>query len=61
MTMKFVIHRDGLISDVSVAEGNNQFLELAARRGLDKTQRLPPLPTAYTGDRLTVLIDLRFR
>jgi len=61
MTMKFVIHRDGSITDVSVAEGNNQFLELAARRGLDKTQRLPPLPAAYTGDRLTVLIDLRFK
>jgi TonB family protein len=61
MTMKFVIRRDGTISDVSVAEGNNQYLELAARRGLEKTQKLPPLPTAYAGDRLTVLIDMRFR
>jgi TonB family protein len=61
MTMKFVIHRDGLITDISVAEGNNQYLELAARRGLEKTQRLPPLPSAYSGDRLTVLIDLHFR
>ena len=63
MTMKFVIQRDGTITDVSVAEGNNQYLELAARRGLEKTQaqRLPPLPSAYGGTRLTVLIDLRFR
>src|SRR5436190_1380303 len=61
MTMKFVIRRDGTITDVSVAEGNNQYLELAARRGLDKTQKLPPLPSAYPGDRLTVLLDLRFR
>src|SRR5215471_2045020 len=35
MTMKFVIMRDGTITGVSVAEGNNQYLELAARRGLD--------------------------
>lgn len=63
MTMKFVIHRDGSITDVSVAEGNNQYLELAARRGLEKTQmqKLPPLPAGYSGDRLTVLMDLRFR
>jgi outer membrane biosynthesis protein TonB len=61
MTMKFVIHRDGTISDISAVDGNNQFLELAARRGLEKTQRLPPLPAPYPGDRLTVLIDLRFR
>jgi len=61
MTMKFVIRRDGVITDISVAEGNNQYLELAARRGLEKTQRLPPLPAPYQGDRLTVLIDMRFR
>ena len=61
MTMKFVIHRDGTITDVSVAEGNNQYLELAARRGLEKTDKLPPLPAPYPGDRLTVLIDMRFR
>lgn len=63
ITMKFVILRDGTIADVALAEGQapNQFLELAARRGLDKTQKLPPLPSLYTGDRLTVLIDLRFR
>jgi TonB family protein len=61
MTMKFVIRRDGAITDISVAEGNNQYLELAARRGLEKTQRLPPLPAPYPGDRLTVLIDMRFR
>jgi len=63
VTMKFVIQRDGTITDVALAEGQspNQFLELAARRGLDKTQKLPPLPSQYTGDRLTVLLDLRFR
>jgi TonB family protein len=61
MTMKFVIRRDGTITDISVADGNNQYLELAARRGLEKTQRLPPLPAPYQGDRLTVLIDMRFR
>ena len=61
MTMKFVIRRDGTIADISVAEGNNQYLELAARRGLEKTQKLPPLPAAYSGDQLTVLIDMRFR
>jgi outer membrane biosynthesis protein TonB len=63
VTMKFVIRRDGTIADIAVAEGQtpNQYLELAGRRGLEKTQKLPPLPSAYPGDRLTVLIDLRFR
>src|SRR5262245_20742141 len=61
MTMKFVIRRDGTITDISAVEGNNPYLELAARRGIEKTQKLPPLPGAYSGDRLTVLIDLNFR
>jgi outer membrane biosynthesis protein TonB len=61
IVMKFVIRRDGLITDVSVAEGNSQFLELASRKALAQTQKLPPLPSAYTGERLTVLIDFRFK
>src|SRR5262245_37416851 len=56
IVMKFVIQRDGTISDVTAPDGGNQFLELASRRALAQTQ-LPPLPAQYAGNRLTVLVD----
>src|SRR5258707_683398 len=45
--VKFVVHRDGGISDITVETGAGQFLDLASQRALEQTQRLPPLPQAY--------------
>ena len=59
--VKFVVHRDGSISDITVETGAGQFLDLASQRALEQTQRLPPLPQAYSGDRLTVFLDFEYR
>jgi len=61
IVMKFVIQRDGSITDVTAPNGGDQFLELASRRALAQTQKLPPLPVQYSGNRLTVLIDFKYR
>jgi protein TonB len=58
---KFVVHRDGSITDISVEQSTNPFLELASRRAIEQTQRLPPLPAPYRGDRLTVYIDFTYK
>ena len=61
VVMKFVINRDGTLSDIAVAEGTNQFLILASQRALAVTQKVPPLPSPYLGSRLTVLIDFTYK
>ena len=58
--VRFVIRRDGTITDVEVEESSRYAgLDLAARRALLLTGRLPPLPAAFDEDRLTV--HLRFQ
>jgi TonB family protein len=60
-TMKFVIRRDGTITDIQVEKGANQYLDIASQRALTLTQRLPPLPAAFTPDRLTVHLDFEYK
>lgn len=59
--IKFVIHRDGSISDVAVDQGTNTFLNLTSQRALAQTGRVPPLPAAYPNDRLTVFLAFQYR
>jgi TonB family protein len=59
--VKFTIRRDGSISDAAIKEGANQFLNLASMRALAQTQRLPPLPTQYSGDKLTVYLVFQYK
>jgi periplasmic protein TonB len=55
VVMKFTILRDGRVTDVSVERSSNVYaLDVGAQRALALTARLPPLPAAFTGDRLTV-------
>jgi outer membrane biosynthesis protein TonB len=57
----FVIRRDGTITDVVVDTGTNQFLNLASQRALALTQRLAPLPAAFTPDHLTVHLEFQYK
>jgi outer membrane biosynthesis protein TonB len=59
-TMKFVVLRDGRITNVSVEKSGGPFLDLASTRVLEQAQ-MPPLPAAYRGDRLTVYLDFRYK
>ena len=54
VTMKFVIQRDGRITDVEVEETGGQFLDMASRRALVTTRQIPPLPREFPETTLTV-------
>ena len=60
-TLKFVIHRDGTITDVVVEKGLSPLLDQASTRALIQTQRLPPLPAAFTLDKLTIHLDFEYK
>lgn len=58
--VKFVVHRDGTITDVTVEQSAGQFLDLSSTRALEQTKQLPPLPTAFRLDRLTVHLEFEY-
>jgi outer membrane biosynthesis protein TonB len=55
--LKFTIHRDGTVSDISTDSTTNQFFENQSRSAL-VLARLPPLPPEFKDDHL--VIHLRF-
>jgi len=59
--VRFVVRRDGTITDVVVEQGANQFLNLASQRALAQTKQLPPLPAAFTPSQLTVFLAFQYR
>jgi TonB family protein len=59
--VRFVIARDGTISEVQVEKSAGQFLDLASQRAVVQTQRLPPLPSAFTPPRLTVHLEFEYK
>ena len=58
--IKFTIMRDGLITAIEVEKPASPILNLAAQRVLVNTRQLPPLPAAFTGERLTVHLTMNF-
>ena len=59
--IKFTIQRDGMMTGIEVEQQSTQFLNLAAQRAVVTTKQLPPLPAAFTGDRLTVHLVFQFK
>jgi outer membrane biosynthesis protein TonB len=59
--IKFIVHRDGSITDVSVEEGSDQILNLASQRAILVTQRVPALPAAFTPQQLTLHIGFQYQ
>ena len=57
----FVIHRDGSVADIKVEQGSNQLLNLAAQRAVVVTQRVPPLPAAFTPPQLTLHLVFQYQ
>ena len=58
--MRFVIDRQGTLSDISVSRSSGNFLlDQAATRALTLT-KLPPLPREYTNPTLTVNLEFNF-
>ncbi|MDH4066345.1 MAG: TonB family protein [Acidobacteriota bacterium] len=59
--MKFVIERDGRITGVEVERSSGApALDYFAQRALGLTRQLPPLPPAYTENRLTVHLNFGY-
>ncbi len=57
----FTIHRDGSITDVVPEQGGNPILTMASQRAIVATQRVSPLPAAFTGDHLTVHLAFQYQ
>ena len=61
VTMRFVVQRDGRITDIEVEESGGQFLDLTSRRALVMTRQIPPLPREYLENTLTVQFVFNYR
>jgi TonB family protein len=60
--VKFVIRRDGALTQVEVAKpSNNVILDLESRRAVYQTGRVPPLPPQYTGQNLTIHLTFEYQ
>jgi TonB family protein len=59
--LKFIIQRNGDITNIEVEQQTAALLALSAQRALVSTKQLPPLPAAFTGERLTVHLIFQFR
>ena len=59
--VSFSIRRDGSIADVKVDQGSNQILNLASQRAILVTQRVPPLPAAFTPEQLTLHLVFQYQ
>jgi TonB family protein len=54
VTLKFVVQRDGRITDIEVKESGGEVLDLASMSALMVTGRLAPLPREYPDKTLTL-------
>jgi protein TonB len=61
VVMSYVVQSNGQITDIEVAESSgNPLLDIAAQRALVNTRMLPPLPPAFTGQRLPVRLKFEY-
>jgi len=59
--MKFVIERDGRLTNIQVERSSGTpALDYYSQRALSLTRQMPPLPAAYTGERLTVHLNFDY-
>ena len=60
--VKFVIRRDGALTQVEVVKAsNNVILDLESRRAVYQTGKVPPLPPQYTGQNLTIHLTFEYQ
>jgi outer membrane biosynthesis protein TonB len=59
--VKFTIHRDGTVTDIAVEEGNNEILNLASKRAIVVSGRVPPLPAAFPPEHLTLHLVFQYQ
>lgn len=59
-TIKFVVQRDGRITDIAVEESGGQLLDIASQRALLQTKQVTPLPPEFTGNTLTIYLIFEY-
>ena len=60
--VRFTVQRNGMIDDVVVDRGSGYFaLDMSAQRAVLMTGELPPLPSAFSQDNLTVHLTFEYR
>jgi TonB family protein len=60
-TIRFTVRRDGSVTDVEVARSSGYaVLDLSAQRAIAMS-RFPPLPSAYTNERLTINLTFEYQ
>jgi TonB family protein len=60
--VKFIIRRDGMITNVELSRATgNPLLDLESRRAVLVTAKLPPLPDRYTHSSLTVYVQFEYK
>jgi TonB family protein len=58
----FRIQRDGRLTDIELERSSGfPALDLTSQRALFLTQRVPPLPSAFPDDHLTVHLKFEYR
>jgi TonB family protein len=58
---KFTIRRDGTIADITIEKSAGPLLDMATKRALVQTQKLAPLPAAFTPPQLTVHLVFQYK
>ena len=62
VVIRFTISRNGAIENVGVQRGSGYVtLDLSAQRAVLLTRQLPPLPSAFTDDSLTVRLTFEYQ
>jgi TonB family protein len=56
--IRFVVQRDGTLTDITVRQSAGQWLDLLASRAVQQTRAVPPLPACYPYP--TFVVNLTF-
>ena len=59
-TIKFVVQRDGTITNIEVDESGGQLLDIASQRAIQITKKVQPLPPEFTPDALTIYVIFEY-
>lgn len=59
-TLKFVVQRDGTITNIEVEQSAGPLLDIASERALRTTKKVQPLPAEFTPNTLTIYLVFEY-
>ena len=60
-TLRFVVLRDGTLTDITVEQSGGQLLDIASERALRITKNVTPLPPEYKGNTLAIHLIFEYK